>query len=59
MSHWFKCLSCLLMGVTLVGCAGEPQTPKPQDESAQGVDAPQQGSDTNTEVKSSSGSDSR
>ena len=59
MFHGFKCLFCLLTVVSLIGCAGEPQAPKPQNQSAQGLDATQQGSDTNAEKNSSSGSASR
>lgn len=59
MSRSLMWLSGLLVSVTLVGCTGEPPTPKPQNESTQGSDTTSQGSDTTSESKSSSGSDSR
>ncbi len=59
MSRGLKCLFSLCLVILLLGCSGEPPAPKPQNESTQGLDASKQGSDTNTEKKPASGSDSR
>ncbi len=59
MSLQLKWLVSLCLVVSLFGCSESPPVAKPQNESAQGLEAPAQGSDTKSESEPSSGSGSR